>query len=566
MQKVEAMELSGAKASARDSINAAFCSLDRYSDYQKPHIASIVDTAMNALSSAISVDELLIIRDGAISEIAKIPSLLDEAKKLSIEKLDEVFESLKNDILCYSEAVWNEIKQIYDHTAAEIGLISSFEELDLPDAIANERCALMKNKKRDRLYTADKILANGSAVYPSDYNTQKNGYAGSISAIGRFSPDTTLSISPFSSPSAEDIIRKAIKGKRVTLPVGSTHGAAILRAIKGCKVITGIDISYSDYTEGEIGSYTVTLLLPDEINAQNLLGAVYIRNDGSIEFFECSLRERLMTFEIPHFSNFYLIEEKTVDLTPLIVILSVFLIAEGVIITLIILRKTARAKKNCTVASVLPLIPLSVLTKLLPSGALPITIILSLLVICAGGAIIYLALDEFKYTAEKAKKDTLNTNRKDSKNELVRSDKKELAPILSNEPQRDTAISLPTKKPDILDTVSVDEADSLMSDIEAKGVIESVSTAELPPAVFASHGKKYEVNIDAISEAFDADETVSLDSLKQKGLIPKSARAVKILARGSLNKPLTVIAQDFSTSAVKMITLTGGHAMLVERE
>ena len=55
-------------------------------------------------------------------------------------------------------------------------------------------------------------------------------------------------------------------------------------------------------------------------------------------------------------------------------------------------------------------------------------------------------------------------------------------------------------------------------------------------------------------------------SLKQKGLVPKSARAVKILARGSLNKPLTVIAQDFSTSAVKMITLTGGHAMLVDRE
>lgn len=32
--------------------------------------------------------------------------------------------------------------------------------------------------------------------------------------------------------------------------------------------------------------------------------------------------------------------------------------------------------------------------------------------------------------------------------------------------------------------------------------------------------------------------------------------------RGVLNKPLTVIADDFSADAVKMILLTGGKAML----
>ena len=79
-------------------------------------------------------------------------------------------------------------------------------------------------------------------------------------------------------------------------------------------------------------------------------------------------------------------------------------------------------------------------------------------------------------------------------------------------------------------------------------------------------GKKYEVNIDVIAAAFLPNETVSLQSLKEKRLISKNAKAVKILARGTLDKPLTVIAQDFSTAAIKMITLTGGHAMIVERE
>ena len=49
--------------------------------------------------------------------------------------------------------------------------------------------------------------------------------------------------------------------------------------------------------------------------------------------------------------------------------------------------------------------------------------------------------------------------------------------------------------------------------------------------------------------------------MKEKGLIPQKTDFVKVLGRGMLDKHLIVEAQDFSADAVKMIVLTGGHAI-----
>ena len=73
-------------------------------------------------------------------------------------------------------------------------------------------------------------------------------------------------------------------------------------------------------------------------------------------------------------------------------------------------------------------------------------------------------------------------------------------------------------------------------------------------------GKKGIINIDTLSANFAAGDLVTLDKLKEKGLAPRNIGQLKVLARGVLDKPLTVEAQDFSLDAVKMIVLTGGHA------
>ena len=114
--------------------------------------------------------------------------------------------------------------------------------------------------------------------------------------------------------------------------------------------------------------------------------------------------------------------------------------------------------------------------------------------------------------------------------------------------------------PELRASVTVEEADELISDEDALCSVElDIEDTE----VYRGH-KKAEINIDVIARYFAAGETVTLNSLKKKGLLPHAVGHVKVLARGRLDKPLTVMAQGFSASAVKMIVLTGGKAILTE--
>ena len=81
--------------------------------------------------------------------------------------------------------------------------------------------------------------------------------------------------------------------------------------------------------------------------------------------------------------------------------------------------------------------------------------------------------------------------------------------------------------------------------------------------ISAKDNKKSIVNVDTLSGAFEAHDIVNLAAMKEKGLVDKRAKTVKVLARGTLNKPLIVKAGDFSKTAVEMILLTGGNAVHV---
>lgn len=102
--------------------------------------------------------------------------------------------------------------------------------------------------------------------------------------------------------------------------------------------------------------------------------------------------------------------------------------------------------------------------------------------------------------------------------------------------------------------VSVAEVGDLISDEVAVSYME-----EAEETVFAK--PKGIINIDTLSKNYQANETVTLESLKEKKLIGNSVNYVKVLARGVLNKPLIVKMPEFSVDAVKMILLTGGKAI-----
>lgn len=106
--------------------------------------------------------------------------------------------------------------------------------------------------------------------------------------------------------------------------------------------------------------------------------------------------------------------------------------------------------------------------------------------------------------------------------------------------------------------VSVAEAHESMTDEAAESMVIVASGTSAPTT-----GRKAVVNIDTISANFNDGDTVDLDALKEKKLVSRKETAVKILARGRLNKQLNVVANDFSADAVKMICLMGGTATRV---
>lgn len=66
------------------------------------------------------------------------------------------------------------------------------------------------------------------------------------------------------------------------------------------------------------------------------------------------------------------------------------------------------------------------------------------------------------------------------------------------------------------------------------------------------------VNLNQLEAKFNAEETVTPESLKERGLIKKANIPVKVLANGELTKKLTVKAHKFSSTATEKIQAAGG--------
>ncbi len=579
-----ASECAGARTSSADSIKASFTMPEHYSSENRERIEKIISDSISALDGAMTVERILELRDAAISDIGKVYDLLDEAKEAALKKTDELYLSLKKNADCYSADVWAEIQELYEHTRAEISQISLFEDRDKADVIANERCALMKAKRKDKINTQAQITIQGSS-YPSGFDTSVNGFAATLSAKGQILSDASFSVFPVSNDNAVKLIRKAVQQKNVTLANGTAANKTLLKALRGANVLLGLNMEYSASDTAINGMYSVSLLLPKTLNTENVLGVVYIRSGNSIEYFECKIDQGVMSFDIPHFSSFYIVSEKTVDLTPLIVTLSIILAIEIAVIAFLMLRRK-QPKAETSLASFVPFLPITALAKITPEGAIPAAVILGFLVVCAGGVIVWLLSEEIARRRKTQRKRKLSVQALPdpapvhaiSKPQSAQSETSRLS-APSSDTQDDnenneediakTTLSEILPNPEtviVLDAVTAEEANDLMTDADAKASVTEISSDTASFTSYSSHGKRHEVNIDVISAAFLPNETVSLDTLKEKGLVSKSAKAVKILARGTLDKPLTVIAQDFSTAAVKMITLTGGHAMIVDRE
>jgi large subunit ribosomal protein L15 len=84
----------------------------------------------------------------------------------------------------------------------------------------------------------------------------------------------------------------------------------------------------------------------------------------------------------------------------------------------------------------------------------------------------------------------------------------------------------------------------------------------MPFEPFRTHTQA--VNLQDLERRFDAGDEVTLEALKAKGLGSRKDVPVKILAKGTITKKLTVHAHGFSAAAREAIEAAGGTAVVVE--
>jgi large subunit ribosomal protein L15 len=88
----------------------------------------------------------------------------------------------------------------------------------------------------------------------------------------------------------------------------------------------------------------------------------------------------------------------------------------------------------------------------------------------------------------------------------------------------------------------------------------------VPKRGFHNHFRvEYEVvNLDTLSTRFDAGTVVTLELLREHGLVSGGKRLVKVLARGEVDKALTIHAHKFSGKAAEKIAAAGGTAEAIQ--
>jgi large subunit ribosomal protein L15 len=84
----------------------------------------------------------------------------------------------------------------------------------------------------------------------------------------------------------------------------------------------------------------------------------------------------------------------------------------------------------------------------------------------------------------------------------------------------------------------------------------------MPFEPFRTHTQP--VNLSDLERRFESGAEVTPESLKAAGLATRRGIPVKVLAKGSISKPLTVHAHGFSKTAREAIEAAGGACQLLE--
>ncbi|MBR2354477.1 MAG: uL15 family ribosomal protein [Clostridia bacterium] len=551
--RLDGIDKDGAKQEYEKALESVTNKKDEYSDEQYEKIDGIINNADETLNDTSSRDDYLNTKDQILEEIKKIP-----------DRLDEAYGELLANKESYSAEDWARLEAIYEQAKQTLTDYSALPEgVSVIDYVQNA----VKEMRAIRLqvvYTPDKQLASDT---PEQYR-EGDHFWGKLFAEGGLPSNSLLSVGRIGKDSGDSIaerIMRAAKDKRIYDREGVSIPKDLNRLLKDCYVTAGFDVTYTPVEDGT--SYSVTVLLPEGTSLEHVIGVVYLNEDGSAEYLELTHEGLLVTFDTYHFSEFYVVCSNVINLLPVIILMTVILAAEIAVLAFLYLRKSRR--KAAAPLSAMALVP-----PYFPANGWMTVLILGIAIVLLGGWIATILVMEQRAKRPKPEptpvpEETEGTEAVEVEEPIEETPELPEAEEIPELPEAEAIPELPAAET-VHELPAAEEIPALPEKEPIHALPEREPIHALPEAkapAFADPEEyegahKGEINLDTLSDHFEEGETVTLNDMKRKRLLPRGIGAVKVLGRGRLGKALTVLAQGFSASAKKKIEEDGGEAIV----
>ena len=502
-------ELDRCKKSAQEEYSAILSKKDRYSTENYNSLLSILEASAAFINTLTTTDEIVSEKKNALSETEKIADLLTEDKIAAIEELDKLYADLSRKKSLYSSVNFQSLTRLYENAAASITSIKSFAERDKVNTTLAQSIADILSVPLDKLETQEGIISSAfsSESYPVGYSISASGYPAYISAESKIPHNGNLKLLSISSIGKSELLKSLIKSGSIRYGSGELPSEEIQKTLKRAELSTGFKLDTSLEFDGT--PYRLTVLLPESVAPESIIGVVSFNGNSSGEFYNFILDGQLLTITITAPGEFYLATKQSNFPTAIPIVIGIIILA---LLCLMISRYLRRVSFSPA-----------------PSPAHP-----------TRTTAIQPVSDATSPIAVPKKQKTPDTTPKDVNNPFE-------APSSQQEEN----------------SVFIDR-DTLFGEAEKDKYHPKNSKKNQGAEKAEKKAKKAEINLDLIADAFNDGDIVTPQDLIEKKLIPQDTTFVKILARGKISKPLTVIAQDFSSSAVKAILSAGGSVTVVE--
>lgn len=510
-KELKTSELNACRQSIKDSYAIISAMKNRYSVENYNSISVLISASITFLDKSESIEAMISEKSSILLQIEKIPDLLDEAKAEAIGSLDALFEDMYSKKHLYSSTSFELVEKTYKKARESINSIEQFEKLSLVDTLLKNAAASLTAINADSAETSDKlILSEGSkAHYPAGYSFSQSGYSAYITAKGKIPYNVILKLNRITADKQQSVLRKLIKSDKLISDDGKEIGKDLKKQLKKCELALGFELESTVDFDGT--AYVLTILLPKEINPDRIIGLVAIEGDNYAEYYNYSLSGSLLTVTIDSPENFFLAVRKSA----LPIVLAIIIVLALLILAAFFIYRYYRGNSAT---------PLPVHDE---GGSTALEVVTGTR-----------SVQPITPDPASDESDSSPNEASEQENNKTETEGEELpkAETVSPEPENPTQTGDPTPVKRRF--------------IDFQG----------------PRTRRAEINLDLLANHFDSDEIITLDAMISKGLLPPETTFVKVLARGKISKPLTIIAQDFSTAAMRMILLAGGNATIVEEK